>query len=70
LTSITIPEGVTSIGYGAFRYCSSLTNITYTGTISEWKAIRKSSYWNDTPSHYTVYCTDGTVSKAGTVTYY
>ena len=28
LTSITIPEGVTSIGQQAFEYCSSLTSIT------------------------------------------
>ncbi|MGM9899063.1 MAG: leucine-rich repeat protein, partial [Bacilli bacterium] len=28
LTSIIIPEGVTSIGYWAFGCCSSLTSIT------------------------------------------
>ncbi len=25
---VTIPEGVTEIGYGAFRYCASLTSVT------------------------------------------
>jgi hypothetical protein len=28
LTSVTIPNSVTSIGYGAFAYCTSLTSVT------------------------------------------
>jgi len=28
MTSITIPDSVTSIGRGAFRWCNSLTSIT------------------------------------------
>ena len=34
LTSITIPDGVTSIGYGAFHNCSSLTSITIPDSLS------------------------------------
>ena len=33
LTSITIPIGVTSIGEGAFRYCSRLTSITIPNSV-------------------------------------
>lgn len=32
LTSITIPEGVTSIGKSAFAYCSKLTSVTFKNT--------------------------------------
>ena len=32
LTSINIPEGVTSIGNNAFAYCTSLTNVTCQAT--------------------------------------
>ena len=36
LTSITIPNSVTSIGFCAFDGCSGLTNIYYTGDIASW----------------------------------
>ena len=36
LTSITIPNSVTSIGSLAFDGCSGLTNIYYTGDIASW----------------------------------
>ncbi len=35
LTSITIPEGVTSIGGSAFSYCTSLTSITIPETVTQ-----------------------------------
>ncbi len=44
LTSITIPEGVTSIGSDAFSGCFSLTDVYYTGTEEQWKAITIGSY--------------------------
>jgi len=36
LTSITIPDSVTSIGYGAFYNCSGLTNVYYKGSAEDW----------------------------------
>ena len=39
LTSITIPDGVTSIGDGAFQSCTSLTSVYYTGDIASWCGI-------------------------------
>ena len=35
LTSITIPEGVTRIGYGAFYHCDDLNQVTLPSTIEE-----------------------------------
>jgi hypothetical protein len=63
LTSITIPDSVTSIGNDAFAYCTSLTSITYGGTKAQWQAISKGSYWNYYTGSYTIHCTDGDVSK-------
>ena len=61
LTTITIPNSVTNIGTQAFIFCSSLTSITFYGTIEEWNNITKGSGWNDyVPATY-VQCTDGQV---------
>ena len=39
LTSVTIPDGVTTIGYSAFYNCTSLTSVYYGGTASDWANI-------------------------------
>ena len=70
LTSIVIPDSVTSIGDVAFYNCSSLTSIQFGGTAAQWSAISFSSSWNNNTGSYTVTCTDGTIAKDGTVTYY
>ncbi len=64
LTKITIPDSVTHIDSAAFCYCAGLTDITFTGTMAQWKAIEKGASWNDYAGEYTVYCTDGNLSKA------
>ena len=64
LTSITIPDSVTSIGYKAFSGCSGLTAINFQGTMAQWQAIGKGSSWDSNTGEYTVHCTDGTISKA------
>ncbi len=63
LESITIPDGVTSIGYRAFSDCYSLTSITFEGTKEQWTAITKGSSWNYSTGSYTIYCTDGNITK-------
>ncbi len=64
LTSITIPDSVTSIGNSAFYNCSGLTSINFSGTKAQWNAITKGNSWNYGTGNYTVYCTDGTISKS------
>ena len=63
LTSVTIPDSVTSIGNYAFKDCSNLTEITFTGTKEQWKNIKKGSYWNSGTGNYTVHCSDGYLLK-------
>lgn len=67
LKRIVIPPSVTEINGGAITVgycCSSLTTITFEGTISQWNAINKASSWlsgktNDVT--ITVVCSDGVV---------
>ena len=61
-STVTIPDGVTSIGYGAFRGCYGLTAIHFAGTSAQWEAISKGSYWKDGASIEVVHCSDGDVT--------
>ena len=63
LTSVTIGNSVTSIGDYAFIYCTWLTSINFKGTKAQWNAIVKGYNWNYNTGSYTIYCTDGTISK-------
>jgi hypothetical protein len=69
LTSISIPDSVTSIGDFAFEGCSILTSIQFGGTVDQWNAISFDPNWNTGSGNYNIYCTDGTIAKDGTVTY-
>ena len=42
LTSVTIPDGVTEIGWEAFRYCRSLKSVTIPDSVTEfgWEAFK------------------------------
>jgi hypothetical protein len=44
LTSITIPDSITSIGYNAFNYCDNLTDVYYTGSQEEAAEIEIGQY--------------------------
>jgi hypothetical protein len=63
LLSITIPESVECFEYEVFAGCSNLTTIYYTGTKAQWNAIYKYSTWDTETGNYTVYCTDGEITK-------
>ena len=52
---------VTSIGDGAFCRCESLTDITFQGTIAQWKKITLRDSWKHNIPATIVHCTDGDV---------
>ena len=51
LTSVTIPNSVTSIGEYAFYVCSGLTQTNYTGDIAGWCGINFGG-WGSNPTTY------------------
>lgn len=63
LRMITIPDSVMHIGDSTFYYCTGLTSITFGGTTYQWTAISKGPEWNYGTGNYTVYCTDGNITK-------
>ncbi len=63
LTSIAVPKSVEIIGASAFSECAQLTSISFNGTKAEWNAISKVSGWDLRMGDYTVYCTDGQITK-------
>ena len=63
LESITIPNSVKNIGYGAFSECTHLTTINFNGTKNEWNNIVKGNYWDEDTGLYSVYCSDGVIDK-------
>ncbi|MCD7902861.1 MAG: leucine-rich repeat protein, partial [Oscillospiraceae bacterium] len=55
LTSVTIPDSVTSIGDKAFQNCTGLTDVYYGGSEAEWDAItisNNNSYLTSATIHY------------------
>lgn len=64
LTSVTLPNSVEWLGYSAFYNCSGLTRMGFNGYKAQWNAITKGYNWNYNTGAYTVYCTDGTLSKS------
>jgi hypothetical protein len=70
LTSVTIGASVKNIDMYALQSCSAITTINYLGTVSEWNEVTLSANWGDYTGEYTIYCTDGSIAKDGTVTYY
>ena len=61
LTSVVIGKSVTSIGWWAFN-CEKLNKLVFTGTLTQWNAIKKDSDWNKNMPATKVVCSDGSVS--------
>ena len=63
ITTVYIPKTITKLGNKAFIGCYSLTNITYQGTSPQWNTVNKGTDWNSGTGHYSIYCTNATLSK-------
>ena len=63
LESVTITNNVTNIGSYAFGDCESLITINYEGTMEQWESIEFGENWDNDSGTYTVYCTDGEITK-------
>lgn len=61
LTSITIPEGVTTISENTFYNCTSLTTVYYGGTRAQWNEVIVGSS-NEPLLNARVICTDDPVT--------
>ena len=63
LGSVTLPDTIERISGLSFSHCKSLYRITYKGKTSQWNEITKDPYWDNETGNYSIYCTDGTISK-------
>ena len=61
IESISIPSTLKSLGSNVIG--ASVKEINYSGSVEEWKAIRKETKWDEKSLEYVVNCTDGTVTK-------
>lgn len=69
LKEITIPQSINSIYNNVFSNSPNLLAIYYEGDVKKWQSIYKAPDWNLDSANYTIYCTDGQITKDGTVTY-
>ena len=63
LEKVTIPSSITQIQDAAFYQCERLKDITFLGTVEQWKAITKGNHWDLRTGNYTVHCIDGDLAK-------
>lgn len=65
LTSIVIPDSITKIETAAFSACNSLTDLYFTGTEAQWKAIAKTSDVTAALAGVTIHYEYGNASDPG-----
>ena len=63
IKTIVIPLSIERIEANAFENCSSLCEFIYKGTKSNWHSVSKDILWDANMPTYTIYCTDGTITK-------
>ena len=61
LSTVVLHSSVTCIYSYAFANCESLTEITFNGTIEQWKNIDLVDSWNYNNPAITVHCSDGDI---------
>ncbi|MGN0797078.1 MAG: hypothetical protein ACI4M5_02625, partial [Christensenellales bacterium] len=64
LKSITIPNSIEKFAWIIIGDCTDLTTINYQGTMEQWRAIEKNSFWEQNNSvDFAIHCTDGDIAK-------
>lgn len=68
LTSVTIPNGVTFIGWFAFSGCSGLKTVFYKGTAEQWSKISicPNNNYLTSATHYYYSATEPALNAEGT----
>ena len=61
LKSVVLPASLTGITNRVFNHCSSLCDITFKGTMEQWKAVSKYFWGNEDMIAKVVHCADGDV---------
>lgn len=62
LTKLTLGPGIAQINSGVFAGCTNLKEITFTGTKTEWGAIRHEDGWDKDINGVVIHCSDGDFS--------
>lgn len=65
LEKVNLSSSVTRIDEQAFYGCRNLNQITFEGTVEQWKAVQKGDGWDWDTGNYIVKCSDGFVTKDG-----
>ena len=61
LSIVGLPANINFIDSNAFSNCTNLNTITFMGTVEQWKAVSKLSYWNSGVPATSVQCSNGKV---------
>ena len=69
IQTVSITTTLQVIGKEAFKNCTSLTKIDFSGKVEDWYKIEKGEGWDDNTGEYIIYCLDGQILKDGTVIY-
>ena len=67
LNKVVIPSSVHAINWSAFSQCANLTVIEFNGSVQKWLDIEKGDSWNFNTGDYTIYCSNGIISKSDEV---
>ncbi len=63
LEQVDLPKGLKRIACGVFRECAALKMIRFSGTVAQWKQVRKDPCWDQGAGQYTVFCSDGFIPQ-------
>ena len=67
IQTVLITKTLQSIGKDAFKNCTSLTKIDFSGKIEDWYKIEKGEGWDANTGEYIICCLDGQIYKDGTI---